>query len=262
MDRFDDRTPLWDYSSDRDPNYNDDGQRAGRDRSSGSARDYAAADQRPRQRDRFSQRGQGRDYARTDRSPDRRDDYRRDDYDRERARPSVSGRDQQFYRDESRASGRRDERAGSGFGWPSEFGFPPEGSYSPYGNYPQSRRPDYDDGDRGFLERAGDEVMSWFGDRDARRRREEDHRGRGPKNYARSDERIREDVNDRLTEDVWIDASEIEVAVQDGEVTLTGTVEDRRAKRRAEDLADDVTGVKHVQNNLRYTSGVVSPKLD
>ena len=41
-----------------------------------------------------------------------------------------------------------------------------------------------------------------------------------------------------------------------------GTVEDRRSKRRAADVADDVTGVKHVQNNLRYSSGVVSPKLD
>lgn len=104
--------------------------------------------------------------------------------------------------------------------------------------------------------------MSWFGDRDARRRREQDHRGRGPKNYARSDERIREDVNDRLTEDVWLNASEIDVAVEQGEVTLSGTVEDRRAKRRAEDCVDTISGVKHVQNNLRYTSGVVSPKLD
>src|SRR3546814_13288594 len=100
--------------------------------------------------------------------------------------------------------------------------------------------------------------MSWFGDRDARHRREQDHRGRGPKNYVRSDERIREDVNDRLTEDVWLDASEIDVAVESGEVTLSGTVVDRRAKRRAEDCVDAISGVKHVQNNLRYTSGVVS----
>lgn len=48
----------------------------------------------------------------------------------------------------------------------------------------------------------------------------------------------------------------------EGEVTLAGSVEDRRAKRRAEDIADGVSGVKHVQNNLRYTSGVVSPKID
>jgi Flp pilus assembly secretin CpaC len=48
-----------------------------------------------------------------------------------------------------------------------------------------------------------------------------------------------------------IDASEIEVAVQNREVTLTGTVRDRNEKRRAEDIAESVTGVSHVQNNLR-----------
>jgi osmotically-inducible protein OsmY len=77
------------------------------------------------------------------------------------------------------------------------------------------------------------------------------HSGRGPKNYTRSDDRIREDVNDRLTEDPELDASEIEVKVSSCEVTLTGTVDTREAKRRAEDCAESVSGVKHVQNNLR-----------
>lgn len=80
------------------------------------------------------------------------------------------------------------------------------------------------------------------------------HRGRGPKNYVRSDERIREDVSDRLADHAHLDASEIDVQVKNGEVTLTGTVEDRMSKRRAEDCADDVSGVKHVQNNLRVKS--------
>ena len=48
-----------------------------------------------------------------------------------------------------------------------------------------------------------------------------------------------------------IDASEIEVQVQNREVTLTGTVRDRNERRRAEDLAESVSGVSHVQNNLR-----------
>ena len=78
-----------------------------------------------------------------------------------------------------------------------------------------------------------------------------EHRGRGPKNYTRSDDRIREDVNDRLSDDSWLDASEIEVQVSSCEVTLTGTVNSREDKRRAEDLAEHVSGVKHVQNNLR-----------
>ena len=35
------------------------------------------------------------------------------------------------------------------------------------------------------------------------------------------------------------------------EVTLSGTVDSREAKRRAEDCAETISGVKHVQNNLR-----------
>src|SRR3712207_9196144 len=77
------------------------------------------------------------------------------------------------------------------------------------------------------------------------------HRGRGQKGYQRSDERIREDVNDRLTDDPHVDASEIEVRVENREVTLTGTVNSRFEKRHAEDLAEAVSGVTHVQNNLR-----------
>jgi len=38
---------------------------------------------------------------------------------------------------------------------------------------------DEDDRDRGFFERAGDEVASWFGDEEAERRRREDMRNRG-----------------------------------------------------------------------------------
>ncbi|WP_395672100.1 BON domain-containing protein [Phenylobacterium sp.] len=78
-----------------------------------------------------------------------------------------------------------------------------------------------------------------------------EHRGKGPKNYTRSDDRIREDVHDRLADDSHIDASEIEVQVKDGEVTLSGTVNSRDEKRHAEDIIERVSGVKHVQNNLR-----------
>ena len=77
------------------------------------------------------------------------------------------------------------------------------------------------------------------------------HRGRGPRGYSRSDDRIREDINDRLTDDSYVDASEIDVTVSSGEVTLSGTVDHRMAKRRAEDIAEAISGVRHVQNNLR-----------
>lgn len=75
--------------------------------------------------------------------------------------------------------------------------------------------------------------------------------GRGPKGYTRSDERIREDVSDRLEQHGEIDATEIEVRVANGEVTLEGTVEDRWMKRMAEDLVEDCPGVKQVNNRIR-----------
>lgn len=77
------------------------------------------------------------------------------------------------------------------------------------------------------------------------------HRGKGPQGYTRSDERIRETVCEVLSDDDHIDASHIEVTVQDGEVILTGTVEDRQQKRLAEEVVDRLPGVKDVQNQLR-----------
>ena len=75
--------------------------------------------------------------------------------------------------------------------------------------------------------------------------------GVGPRGYQRSDERILEDVNERLTEHGQIDASDVEVQVQNGEVSLRGTVENRRAKRLAEDIIDDIPGVNDIHNQLR-----------
>lgn len=135
---------------------------------------------------------------------------------------------------------------------PNPFGASSSGGYGEdYRDHSYAR---HHDTDRGFFEKAGDEIASWFGDEDAARRREDDHRGRGPKDYTRSDERIREDVNDRLTEDWRVDASDVTVSVSQGEVTLSGTDTGRQAKRRAEDVAEDVSGVKHVQNNLRVAT--------
>ena len=77
------------------------------------------------------------------------------------------------------------------------------------------------------------------------------HAGRGPRRYRRDDNRIYEDVCDRLTDACEVDASAIEVAVQAGEVTLRGTVTDRGMRRRAEEIAERVGGVVHVRNEIR-----------
>ena len=238
-----------------------------------------------------------------------------------------------------------------------------EGYYGGYYGYPERERDrererEYErrGDDRGFFDRAGDEVRSWFGDEDAQRRRTRDERemraegrgwgreergwggqrgdeeserdwarkwgyvenrgerggserdargwaysggygagagfiggrsestggmqgyesggwtgqerygrssmmgrsamsgpyaGRGPRGYQRSDERIREDICERMSECGELDASELEVRVSNAEVTLLGTVRDRQHKRLAEDLTDQVSGVREVHNQIR-----------
>lgn len=79
-------------------------------------------------------------------------------------------------------------------------------------------------------------------------------RGRGPRGYRRSDERIKEDVCQYLTDDPHIDASEIEVAVSDREVVLSGSVQSRAEKRYAEDVIERLPGVRDVINGLRVTA--------
>lgn len=180
------------------------------------------------------------------------EDYRTDN----RARPGLQDPRAASYRPDQ---GRSFERSGRGRmedrysarSWeePSRppVGYPGPGTRSPaYGGSDDPR--DSALGAPEAVQRVtdGDETapFSSFG-------RAGDHRGRGPKNYRRPDARICEDVNQRLSDDPWLDASEIEVAVSNGEVTLSGTVSRREDKRRAEDLAEQVSGVGHVQNNLR-----------
>ncbi len=80
-------------------------------------------------------------------------------------------------------------------------------------------------------------------------------RNRGPKNWQRSDERIVDDICERLTRALDVDVSDVSVTVEQGTVTLTGTVEDRRAKHLIEDVADDCAGVRDVDNRLRVQAG-------
>jgi osmotically-inducible protein OsmY len=179
-----------------------------------------------------------RRYHDRNRDPYSRDPYRRDD-DRSWWEPFGLGRGALY---------------GRGYGWPyvlpryDDLGYDPD---APLRADRRRGRTEHHVEQRDCFDRAGDEIASWFGDEAAEARREADHRGRGPKGYVRADARIEEDVNDRLTDDPEVDASDIIVAVKDREVTLDGTVHSRAAKRAAEDCADSVSGVVHVQNNLR-----------
>lgn len=75
--------------------------------------------------------------------------------------------------------------------------------------------------------------------------------GMGPKNYQRSDDRIFEDICDRLLMHGQIDARDVVVDVKDGEVTLRGIVDTRSQKHMAERTAEDVYGVIQVNNDLK-----------
>ena len=81
------------------------------------------------------------------------------------------------------------------------------------------------------------------------------HSGRGPRGYVRSPARIYEDLCDRLTENPFVDASEVEVTVSGTEVTLTGTVADIIAMRQAQAIAEEVAGVTHVHNRMQIRDG-------
>lgn len=120
------------------------------------------------------------------------------------------------------------------------------------------RRPGYEPRSGGSF---GEDPRGWHGPSGARgqggdpSRGGGGFRGRGPKNYTRADQRITEDLCERLTDDDDIDASGIEVTVQEGVATLTGTVAKRWMKHRAEDLAEVCGGVRDVDNRIRVDAG-------
>lgn len=156
--------------------------------------------------------------------------------------------------DEWRQQREQQHRPGSDFG--SGRGSSHHGDS---GNW-QRARSSHNSNDRDWWDRTSDEVSSWFGDEEAERRRRRDkenevnHRGKGPKGYKRSDERIKEDANDRLSDDPYVDASEVDIEVSAGEIVITGTVNSKHEKRRIEDIVESVSGVSNVENRIKVKS--------
>lgn len=217
-----------------------------------------------------------------------RDEYSPQDrgYDVDDREPRESGQDE---RGRYRMAGRRDE-GGYGDDWPetyrSDFSGPTPHRYrdswserqsGPYRSAETGRNISEDQyreeahwhrsqphtGFSGRVSEFGYEAPSWGvpqmgrggGATGTTRRRYPEpgtgFEGAGPRNYARSDDRIREDVCDELSDDGEIDARDIDIEVKDREVTLTGTVPERYMKHRAEDIADSCRGVRDVHNRLR-----------
>jgi len=129
----------------------------------------------------------------------------------------------------------------------------------------------YRDSEREYREFRGPSGYARGGDFGSRTRAEAprptglqavSHYGRGPKGYVRSDERIREEVCERLSDHDDVDASDIAVFVRDREVTLEGSVETRRMKHLSEDIADSVSGVEDVHNRLTVRKAFLKDVAD
>ncbi|MBP0634463.1 BON domain-containing protein [Cupriavidus sp. AcVe19-6a] len=114
-------------------------------------------------------------------------------------------------------------------------------------------REDYrDDGreDRGVLYNLGRRIGEAVGDLFGTDQREHERKA-GPRGYQRSDDRIRDQICERLSYARGVDVSDVSVDVKEGVVSLTGSVRERGQKYYIEDLADGTYGVKEVNNDIR-----------
>lgn len=251
-----------DYGSERARGYEYD---EGRDRRFGEPRyeeqrfggrheEHSFVPGRERQRDYMLDRDRDHDMERRDmerRDMDRREMDRRD---RERwqeqsARPMMRQPGHGEWREDLDRDRWREaaQSTGAGYGGGMMVGPDPTGRY-----WYRSASPDtYDERygsamrDIGRFEGSSHQTIG--------QRMRDEHRRfpAGPKGYKRSDERIRDDLCDTLSQAHDIDASEVEVKVQSSEVVLTGTVPERHMKLRIEQLADRIPGVTDVNNQIR-----------
>jgi hypothetical protein len=162
----------------------------------------------------------------------------------ESARAYPAGyREETGYREFDREWGTGDE-GGQYFGTGSHYG-------GGFGTAPSSRASSAGaTGAPGYArEGAWSDPTDWMPENE----REEapvSYRGRGPRGYTRSDERLLETVCEQLTDDPRIDASDIEVEVKQQVVTLRGSVPDRWTKYAVEELVESA-GARDIENQLR-----------
>lgn len=146
-----------------------------------------------------------------------------DEYSDESAVSYEQGPRQQYDQQHGQRYGQPPRYGQSQYGQP-QYGQPQYGrrpSYNPYGGYPETR---------------------------ARRF------GSGPKGYQRSDERLKEDISERLMESHYIDSSDVSVEVRGAKVVLEGTVPSRQMKHAIEDLVDVCPGVQDIDNRVRVAN--------
>jgi hypothetical protein len=146
--------------------------------------------------------------------------------------------------------------AGPGYMGGAEYGYgSPMGGWNWSGQQRWGRQPTSDYGDA-WREGGSDTRSDRYGTGGRGGLFRGSFAGRGPRGYQRSDDRIREEICERMCDNAELDASAIEILVLSGEVTLQGSVGDRYDKRLAEDLTQDVSGVREVNNQLRVAPGM------
>jgi osmotically-inducible protein OsmY len=216
-----------------------------------------------------------RDRSRSSQDEDRSQGYRTDRFDR--SDRDLGSRSYSSPREERSNYGAGTSYSGTTGTTYGSYGRDEYGTSGSNTNYGSSRGASFDRNDRGYqgydrnesdLEGRGYEssgrlagsysssssgLRSDRGDRSEFSRSEgrTSFAGRGPKGYKRSDDRIKEDVSEMLSRDHNVDASDIEVEVKDGEVTLTGSIPERNMKHLAEECAERTSGVRDVINQLR-----------
>ncbi|HZB27735.1 MAG TPA: BON domain-containing protein [Gemmatimonadales bacterium] len=105
-----------------------------------------------------------------------------------------------------------------------------------------------------YPDEGAPEDATWRGDQFSPERRSGGDRrsaSGGLRSYRRPDESLAREIHEILTKDPELDATEIEVEVEGGAVTLTGEVESSDAKLLAEELVESTPGVREVHNRLR-----------
>lgn len=188
-----------------------------------------------RDRERSNRSQRDRDYD-TDRS------LRGNTYESERW--GAGGNDRESSRDYSTGYARDYNRD-----MPRDYTSSPSSTYGSGGYYGSSNEPNSRPQSSSGNWASTDTTGTRYSDRSSRP--QSSYAGKGPKNFKRSDERIQEEVSEMLARHHDINAEDIEVNVKEGEVTLSGTVSERRMKHMAEDVAERCFGVKDVINNIR-----------
>lgn len=176
-----------------------------------------------------------------------------DEWDREEPRSSYYDRDvrRSDYRADDYGQGDYSlagDREGRRFDRPTQRRYGPEHAYEGR-EYSSADRYGENIGNTGFSDAGFYDDTSF--DTDNQRMRRGGHFGKGPKGWRRSDDSIREEVCEALSDDSRLDASEIEVNVKDGVIHLKGTVDERASKRRAEACVENLSGVQDVINEIR-----------